>query len=76
MKVEDFYSNCSTAQKQELAELLLADNFIFKNDDRFKPNLNEQIFLDSLNALSKKRHCLSKEEEDYVNELANKFKYF
>lgn len=75
MSLENFYHNCTTYQKQELASLLLEDNFIIKKDFKFTPNLNDDIFYESLNALLKARHQLSKEDESYINELAKKFKF-
>lgn len=72
----EFYDSCLTSEKQELARLLAEDGlFSTNNAERFNLNINDEIFLDSLNVLKTKRHLLTLEEENFVNSLAQKFKY-
>jgi len=40
-----------------------------------RPNINDQIFWESLENLAKCRDLLSVEEENFINNLGNKFKY-
>jgi hypothetical protein len=46
-----------------------------KNNLVSNPNLNDQIFWESIEKLTKCRDLLSLEEENFINNLANKFKY-
>ena len=40
-----------------------------------RPNINDKAFWESLECLAKCRDLLSIEEENLINNLANKFKY-
>ena len=40
-----------------------------------RPNVNDQIFWGSLDKLAKCRDLLTLEEENFINNLANKYKY-
>ena len=40
-----------------------------------RPNINDQIFWESLDKLAKCRDLLSIEEENFINNLGNKFKH-
>lgn len=40
-----------------------------------RQNINDEIFFESLEKLSKCRDLLTLEEENFINNLANKFKY-
>jgi hypothetical protein len=54
----------------EFSEEITRKNNLVRN-----PNVNDQIFWESLEKLTKCRDLLSLEEENFINNLANKFKY-
>lgn len=78
----EFIDSCSKREKDRLVEILVEDGYIqpdqeTKNNDKGvrRPNINDQIFWDSLEHLSKCRDLLSIEEENFINSLSSKFKY-
>ena len=63
-------------------EILVEDGYIQPdqetkngNNGVRRPNINDQIFWESLDKLAKCRDLLSLEEENFINNLANKFKH-
>lgn len=75
--ISEIYDSCSVSEKQEFAKLLSEDGLMNLKKGNLKPiNLNDEIYLDSLNILRDKRHLLSPEEENYINRVANKFRYY
>ena len=78
----EFVDSCSKTEKDRLVEILIEDGHIQPDQDTKnsnngvrKPNVNDQIFWDSLQHLSKCRDLLSIEEENFINNLSNKFKH-
>jgi hypothetical protein len=78
----EFIDSCSRTEKQRLIEILVEDGDIEptqtdknKANGVRRPNINDQIFWDSLEKLAKCRDLLTIEEENIINNLANKFKY-
>jgi hypothetical protein len=78
----EYLDSCSKSEKQELIKWLIEDGDIEPdqstkngNNGVRKPNINDQIFWDSLDKLAKCRDLLSIEEENFINNLANKFKH-
>lgn len=78
----EFIDSCSKRERQRLVEILIEDGDIqpdqeTKNSNTGvrKPNINDQTFWDSLDKLAKCRDLLSIEEENFINNLANKFKH-
>jgi hypothetical protein len=78
----EFIDSCSKKEKERLIEILVEDGEIEptqadknKGTGVSKPNTNDQTFWDSLEQLSKCRDLLSLEEENFINNLANKFKH-
>ena len=78
----EFIDSCSKREKDRLVEILVEDGYIqpdqeTKNNNKGvrRPNVNDQIFWESLEKLSKCRDLLSLEEENFINNLANKFKH-
>lgn len=77
MSVSDYYDSCLTSEKQELAKYLSEDGLLnLKNTAIKNKNLLDEVFIESLNVLKNKRHLLTKEQEDFINSLATKIKYF
>lgn len=76
---EDFLSACSSSEKKEIIELLKEDGWIngeeSDNELLTTLNSNDQKFWDSLNHLKRFRHLLSLEEENFINNLAEKFRH-
>jgi hypothetical protein len=78
----EFIDSCSRTEKQRLIEILVEDGDIEptqadknKGNGVRRPNINDQIFWESLENLAKCRDLLSIEEENFINNLGNKFKY-
>jgi len=78
----EFIDSCSKREKERLIEILVEDGEIEptqadknKGTGVRKPNINDQTFWDSLEHLAKCRDLLSLEEENFINNLANKFKH-
>jgi hypothetical protein len=78
----EFVESCSNTELKRLVEILEEDGHIqsseettSKNNGVRRPNINDQTFWDSLEKLAKCRDLLSIEEENFINNLANKFKH-
>ena len=78
----EFIDSCSKREKDRLVEILIEDGYIQPDQDTKnsntgvrKPNINDVRFWDSLDKLSKCRDLLSIEEENFINNLADKFKH-
>jgi hypothetical protein len=78
----EFIDSCSKREKDRLVEILIEDGYInsdqetkSNNNGVRRPNINDQTFWESLERLTKCRDLLSIEEENFINNLANKFKY-
>lgn len=78
----EFIDSCSRRERDRLIEILIEDGYIQPDQDTKngntgvrKPNINDQTFWDSLDKLAKCRDLLSIEEENFINNLANKFKH-
>lgn len=78
----EFVDSCSKRERDRLVEILIEDGYIQPDQDTRngnngvrKPNINDQIFWDSLDKLAKCRDLLSLEEENFINNLAEKFKH-
>ena len=79
----EFVDACRPRDIEELLDVLVEDGYI--NADRLsknggnngvrRPNINDQRFWESLDKLAKCRDLLSLEEENFINNLANKFKH-
>lgn len=74
---DEFYYSCTTTDKQMLAKFLIEDGFISENETPIKINdsINDIIFKENLKTLFEKRHLLTLEEQNFINNLANRFKY-
>jgi hypothetical protein len=79
----EFVDACSSSERRELIDHLIEGGYITEDQLDLKktnhgvrrPNVNDQIFWDSLERLTKCRDLLSIEEENFINNLANKFKH-
>ncbi len=77
----EFIDSCSRKEKERLIEILIEDGHIQPDQTTLngekvrKQNINDKIFFESLEKLSKCRDLLTLEEENFINNLANKFKY-
>ena len=78
----EYLDSCNESEKQELIKWLVEDGDIEptqadknKGAGVRKPNINDQRFWDNLDKLSKCRDLLSIEEENFINNLAEKFKH-
>ena len=78
----EYLDSCSKSEKQELIKWLIEDGDIEpsqadknKGSGVRRPNINDEIFWNSLDHLAKCRDLLSIEEEEYINKLAERFKY-
>lgn len=78
----EFIESCNKREKDKLVEILIEDGYIqseqtIKNSNYGirRPNINDQIFWESLERLAKCRDLLSIEEENFINNISNKFKH-
>ena len=78
----EFLDSCNKREKARLIELLVEDGDIEpsqadknKGSGVRRPNINDEIFWNSLDHLAICRDLLSIEEEEYINKLAERFKY-
>lgn len=78
----EFVDSCSNRELKRLVEILEEDGHIqpsiettSKNNGVRQPNINDKTFWNSLEHLAKCRDLLSIEEENFINNLANKFKH-
>jgi hypothetical protein len=77
----EFIDSCSKRERERLIEILVEDGFIqpdqatLNGEKVRKPNINDERFFNSLDKLSNCRDLLTLEEENYINNLAEKFKH-
>jgi hypothetical protein len=78
----EFIDSCSKREKDRLVEILIEDGYInsdqeSKNNNNGvrRPNINDQRFWESLDKLAKCRDLLTIEEENFINNLGDKFKH-
>lgn len=78
----EFVSACNSREINELIEALVEDGHIqpdqlTKNSSNGvkRPNLNDEIFWESLNHLTKCRDLLTTTEEEFINNLSKRFKH-
>jgi hypothetical protein len=78
----EFVDSCSNRELKRLVQILEEDGHIepsqsskSKSNGVRKPNINDLTFWNSLDHLAKCRDLLSLEEENFINNLANKFKH-
>jgi hypothetical protein len=78
----EFIDSCSNNELKRLVEILEEDGHIepsqsskSNNTGVRKPNINDLTFWDSLDKLAKCRDLLSVEEENFINNLGDKFKH-
>lgn len=69
----DYFFNCSNAEKQELANIVanhkIASEAVGSTDDR---GYDAELYRKSIQKLYNSRHCLSVEDEQIINKIANK----
>jgi hypothetical protein len=78
----EFLDSCSRSERDELIECLIEDGYIEPNLVKkgkslgvSQPNMNDEIFWESLEHLKKCRDLLTITEEEFINNLANRFKH-
>jgi len=78
----EFIDSCSNGELKRLVEILEEDGYIEPSQSNKskgagvrRPNINDLTFWDSLERLAKCRDLLSIEEENFINNLAEKFKH-
>jgi hypothetical protein len=77
----EFIDSCSRKERERLIEILIEDGHIqpdqatMNNEKVRKANINDEIFFESLNKLSKCRDLLTIEEQDFINNLADRYKH-
>lgn len=76
----EYVNSCSRKEKEELAEILIEEGYadelkVHRNHGVKTPNVNDHVFWDSLEHLKKCRDLLSKTEEEFINNLSERFKH-
>jgi len=75
----EFLDACSTREIKEIIEWLINNNHISKSTvgsvGNNASNVNDIMFQENLDAISKSKLLLSIEEEEVINKIGEKFKY-
>ena len=78
----EFIDSCNKREKDRLIEILIEDGYIepdqvHKNSSLGvkRPNINDERFWESLDHLKKCRDLLTITEEEFINNLADRFKH-
>ncbi len=74
----EFVDSCNTREKERLVEILEEDGYITTSNKDYgvrRPNVNDEKFWESLETLAKCRDLLTVTEEQFINNLADRFKY-
>ena len=75
----EFLDACSTREIKEKIEWLINNNHISKSTvgsvGNNASNVNDIMFQENLDAISKSKLLLSIEEEEVINKIGEKFKY-
>jgi hypothetical protein len=78
----EFIDSCSKRERDRLVEILIEDGYIQPdqetkngNNGVRRPNINDEIFWESLDKLAKCRDLLTITEEQFINNLAERFKH-
>lgn len=78
----DFLDSCNEREVKELIDALVEDGHISETQKNKKvegaigtPNMQDVIFWESLDHLKKCRDLLSIHEENYINNMAHKYKH-
>lgn len=78
IEVDDFLSNCSSWDRKEIINALVEDGYIKpaqleEEDNTLKVSCVESTYQEALSKLMSKWNCLSKEDEETILKIANKF---
>ncbi len=78
----EFVDSCNQRELKRLVEILEEDGHIEPSQTNKsngtgvrRPNINDQRFWESLDKLAKCRDLMTVEQEEYINNLAEKFKH-
>jgi hypothetical protein len=79
----EFVDACTSRERQELIDYLVECGYISEDQKDIKspnygvrrPNINDESFWGSLDHLKKCRDLLSVTEEEFINNLAERFKH-
>lgn len=78
----EFVDSCTNSERKRLVEILEEDGYIEPSQTNKsagtgvrKPNFNDLTFWNSLDHLAKCRDLLTIDEENFINNLASKFKH-
>jgi hypothetical protein len=78
----EFIDSCSSRELKRLVEILEEDGHVqsseetkSKNNGVRRPNINDETFWESLDHLAKCRDLLTITEEQFINNLAERFKH-
>ena len=79
----EFVDACSSKERQELIDYLVQCGYISEDQKDIKksnhgvrnPNINDEFFWEGLDNLKKCRHLLSIHEENYINNIADRYKH-
>jgi hypothetical protein len=76
----EYIDSCSSREIQRLVEILIEDGHVNPKELNntygvSRPNINDDIFWESLEYLKKCRDLLSPTEESFINNLAERFKH-
>lgn len=76
----EYFDSCSTREKQRLVEIIIEEGYAAEtnpvtNYGVRRANVNDEKYWESLEHLKKCRDLLSVSEEQFINNLAERFKH-
>jgi hypothetical protein len=72
--VDDFYNECSDAERKELVKYLAEDGYVPRDSPEVgEENLQDITYKQALDKLYSKRIYLTLEEEQFIIKLSNKY---
>ena len=73
--VDDFYSEMSSREKEEMYDLLKADGYYssFKKEDEMPASVPEGEFINIMSKISSNRLLLTNEEDEMLKRIASRF---
>jgi hypothetical protein len=82
ISVDEFLERCDDSEKDEIIDALIEDGYLphnvksyKKNNFSCRANYGDKEFIESIKKLLKCGDLLTLEEETYINNLAEKFRY-
>ena len=80
VEVDEFWSHCSTREKEELIDMLVDDGWVIRTspkgsnrEDRL-PTISELDWQEMMNKLSEIKNQISSDEEEMIKQIIKKYR--